>query len=41
MVRKLLPGDKGFDIIALTPEEFEEKKKAFYREISRYWIRVD
>ncbi len=42
MVRRLLPEDKGFDMIALTPEEFEEKKKkAFYREVSRYWVRID
>ena len=39
LVRLLLPRDVGFDIIALTPREFEERRKgAFFRDISRHWI---
>ena len=41
IVRMKLPENIGFDIIALTPEELEEKKKkAFYKDISRYWIEI-
>lgn len=41
-VRKLLPGDMGFDIIPLTPEEFEERlgRSPVLREASRYWIKI-
>jgi predicted nucleotidyltransferase len=34
-----LPYDMGFEIVALTPGEFE-KGGPFIREVSRYWIRV-
>ncbi len=41
MVRLMLPQDMSFDIIALTPEEFEERKRrSFFEEISRYWIEI-
>ncbi len=38
-VRSRLPHDIGFEIVALTPVEFE-RGGAFLREISKYWIRV-
>lgn len=41
-LRTRLPENFGFDIIALTPEELREKKKrAFYKEIVKYWIEID
>ncbi len=41
IVRSRLPGDLSFDIIALTPEEFEKKKnRIFFREIAKYWIEI-
>ena len=41
-VRALLPPDIGFDIIALTPREFEERLGlSFYREISKYWVKIE
>ncbi|WP_440060298.1 nucleotidyltransferase domain-containing protein [Thermogladius sp. 4427co] len=41
LVRARLPPDYGFDIIPLTPEEFEKRLgKIFFREISRYWIEI-
>ncbi|RLF16620.1 MAG: nucleotidyltransferase domain-containing protein [Thermoprotei archaeon] len=41
-VRMKLREDLGFDIIALTPREFEEKReKAFYKDLSKHWVRVD
>ncbi|MEM0228105.1 MAG: nucleotidyltransferase domain-containing protein [Ignisphaera sp.] len=40
-VRVRLPHDIGFDIIALTPRELSIKmQKAFFRDISRYWIEI-
>jgi len=38
-VRSKLPYDMGFEIVALTPGEFE-KGGPFIREISRHWIKV-
>ncbi len=41
MVRTKLPENIGFDIIPLTPEELEEKKKKpFYKTISKHWIKI-
>ncbi len=41
IVRVKLPPDMDFDIIPLTPEEFRAKlRKAFFRDISRYWVRI-
>lgn len=41
MVRLRLPGEYGFDIIALTPEEFSRAlDTALFREASRYWVRI-
>lgn len=40
-VRTRLPGDIGFDVIALTPEELEDKMKhSFFRDVSKYWIKI-
>ena len=40
-VRCRLPEDLPFDITALTPSELERlKDRAFYREVSRYWVEV-
>ena len=40
-VRQMLPEDVAFEIIALTPAEFREfKNTAFYREISRHWLKI-
>lgn len=40
-VRTKLPYNIGFDIIALTPEEFEHRLQyALYRDISRYRIEI-
>jgi len=42
IVRMKLPKHIGFDIIPLTPQEFKEKSRyAFFKEISRYWIKID
>ena len=41
-MRSMLPEDLGFDIIALTPKEFEEKLgRASYKDISRHWVKVE
>lgn len=41
LVRIRLPEDMGFDIIALTPEELEERReRAFFKEVTGYWIEV-
>ncbi|MEM1661259.1 MAG: nucleotidyltransferase domain-containing protein [Candidatus Bathyarchaeia archaeon] len=40
-VRTKLPLDIGFDIVALTPEEFKSRcNKAFFKDISKYWIEI-
>lgn len=40
MVR--LPEKVGFDIIPLTPEELDERReRAFFRDISKYWVEVE
>lgn len=40
-VRIKLPTEIGFDIIPLTPEEFEERKgRVFFKEISKHWIEI-
>ncbi|MEM4763215.1 MAG: nucleotidyltransferase domain-containing protein, partial [Desulfurococcaceae archaeon] len=40
-VRTKLPLDIGFDIVALTPQEFKSRlSKAFFRDISKYWIEI-
>ncbi len=42
LVRAKLPPRIGFDIIPLTPSELEKKlRRSFFREISRYWIRIE
>lgn len=42
MVRMRLPENVGFDIIPLTPEELEERReRAFFRDISKYWVEVE
>lgn len=43
MVRTRLPPHIGFDIIPLTPGELEKKlgRSSFFREISRYWIKIE
>ena len=39
--RLRLPMDIGFDIIPLTPDEFRKLlDRAFYRDISRRWIKI-
>ena len=41
-VRSMLPEDIGFDIIALTPKELEKRQeKAFYKDISKHWVKVE
>lgn len=41
LVRLKLPENIGFDIIALTPKEMKKAMhKTFFRDISRYWIRI-
>lgn len=40
LVRSMLPGDLGFDVVALTPRELA-RGGAFVREISRHWIKVE
>ncbi|MEM2270531.1 MAG: nucleotidyltransferase domain-containing protein [Nitrososphaerota archaeon] len=39
LVRGMLPPDISFDVIALTPREFE-KGSPLIREASRYWVKV-
>jgi len=40
-IRLKLPYNLGFDIIALTPDEFEEKlKRPFFKTISKTWIEI-
>ena len=42
MVRTRLPPHIGFDIIPLTPSELERRaSRSFFREISRYWVRIE
>ncbi len=42
IVRMKLPSHIGFDIIPLTPSEFKRKmNKAFFREISKYWVKIE
>lgn len=42
IIRTKLPENIGFDIIPLTPEELEEKKrKPFYKSISKYWVKIE
>jgi len=42
IVRMKLPKNIGFDIIPLTPKELENKmRKTFYKEISKYWIKIE
>ncbi|MCE4599233.1 MAG: nucleotidyltransferase domain-containing protein [Desulfurococcales archaeon] len=42
LVRSILPPHIGFDIIALTIDEFQDKRsKPFFKDISRYWIRIE
>ena len=42
IVRKLLPPDKGFEILTYTPEEFEEVKKRsiVIKDAMEYWIKI-
>jgi len=40
-VRTRLPPDIGFDIVALTPEEFKSRSsKAFFRDVSKHWVEI-
>lgn len=40
-IRKLLPTNRDFEIIPLTPQELGKKMhKSFYKAISSYWIEV-
>lgn len=40
-IRMKLPRDVGFDIVTLTPKELSDKmKRAFFREVSKYWIEI-
>ncbi|MEM1680035.1 MAG: nucleotidyltransferase domain-containing protein [Sulfolobales archaeon] len=40
-VRMKLPHELSFDILTLTPKEFNSKiEKAFFKDISRYWIEI-
>ena len=42
IVRMKLPKNIGFDIIPLTPKELENKmRKTSYKEISKYWIKIE
>ena len=42
LLRKLLPKDRGFEILAYTPREFEyvKKKSIVIQDAMEYWIRV-
>lgn len=41
IVRSRLPEHLGFDIIALTPDEFRRKlSRSFFRDISKQWIEI-
>lgn len=42
LVRKLLPHDRGFEILTYTPEEFEEAKRRsiVVQDAAEYWIRI-
>jgi len=42
ILRKFLPPNRGFDILAYTPEEFEEVKRRsiVVRDAMEYWIRI-
>ena len=41
-MRKLLPHDRGFEILTYTPEEFEEAKRRsiVVQDAAEYWIRI-
>ena len=43
LVRRFLPRDRGFDIIAYTPEEFEEarRRSIVIQDAAEYWVRVE
>ncbi len=42
LVRVKLPSHIDFDIIPLTPSEFEKRlNNIFFREISKYWIKIE
>lgn len=43
IVRRLLPHHIGFDILAYTPEEFEEarRRSVILLDASEYWVRID
>jgi len=42
MGRLRLPPHIGFDVIPLTPSELERRiNRSFFREISRYWVRIE
>ena len=42
LVRKLLPADRGFEILTYTSEEFEyaKKKSIVIQDASEYWIKI-
>ena len=41
-IRMKLPPHIGFDIIPLTPSEFKKKQnRAFFKDISKYWIKIE
>ncbi|MEM4640767.1 MAG: nucleotidyltransferase domain-containing protein [Thermofilum sp.] len=42
LVRKLLPPDRGFEILTYTPEEFEEAKRRsiVIQDAAEYWIKI-
>ena len=42
LVRKLLPPDRGFEILTYTREEFEQAKRRsiVIQDASEYWIRI-
>ncbi|MEM1928311.1 MAG: nucleotidyltransferase domain-containing protein [Acidilobaceae archaeon] len=41
LVRAKLPAEFEFDVIALTPAEFEARRgRALFEEASRYWIEI-
>jgi len=40
-VRTKLPLDIGFGVVALASEEFKSRlNKAFFKDISKYWIEI-
>ncbi|MEM0027639.1 MAG: nucleotidyltransferase domain-containing protein [Ignisphaera sp.] len=42
LVRKLLPPNRGFEILTYTPEEFEyaKKRSIVIQDASEYWIKI-